>query len=170
MNRRYYQPRYVETIRVYTDGCALRNGRPDAKGGWAVVFKNCGFENSSGFSLHGPQKNNRYELKAIKEALKIILCDGRAYNVIIVTDSHYAINSVTVWRNNWVQNGWRTSKRQPVANKELIETTYSMMGEMQQRGGNVRFDYVVAHSGDYLNDCADRDAKRAADENPLFSY
>ncbi|EFO91551.1 hypothetical protein GCK72_005930 [Caenorhabditis remanei] len=170
MNRRYYQPRYVEDIRVYTDGCALRNGRSDAKGGWAVVFQNDRLFNATGFSEYGPQTNNRYELKAIEEALKIVLRDGPAYNVTIVTDSHYAINSITMWRNNWIQNGWRTSNGTPVANKELIETIYSMIGDMQQIGGSVRFEYVVAHSGDWLNDRADRMAKDAADQNPLVPY
>ena len=39
----------------------------------------------------------------------------------IASDSRYAVSSLNEWARHWATNGWRTSTRQPVKNKEMIQ-------------------------------------------------
>jgi ribonuclease HI len=54
------------------------------------------------------------------------------------------------WYVGWQRNGWRNSKRQPVANDDrwrpLIDLALS---------GPVSFRWVKGHSGDPMNDLVD---------------
>jgi len=74
--------------------------------------------------------NNICELMAILNTLIIIdknqadrpfksnLDDSPHF--IIVSDSKYCIKCVTEWFKVWIKNGWITSKKSPVKNKDLI--------------------------------------------------
>tara|TARA_B100000686_G_scaffold334381_1_gene401532 strand:+ start:596 stop:1423 length:828 start_codon:yes stop_codon:yes gene_type:complete len=74
--------------------------------------------------------NNICELMAILNTLIIIdknqadrpfksnLDDNPHF--IIVSDSKYCIKCVTEWYKAWIKNGWVTSKKSPVKNKDLI--------------------------------------------------
>ncbi|CAL2033518.1 unnamed protein product [Caenorhabditis brenneri] len=158
-----------EPLHIYTDGCALRNGQPGAKGGWAIVYEFGNFKNDKGHSDIGYQTNNRYELEAIKQALLQSLKSGGKYDVTIFTDSMYAINSITLWIEKWKQNGWRNSQGMPVHNDLLIQIIDIMINFIRKKGGSVKFVHVEAHKGNQWNDEADRLAKIAARENPLYS-
>ena len=58
-------------INVYTDGACSRNGRPDAKAGIGIFFKEDDSRNYCG-RIEGKQTNNRAELIAILTAIKIL--------------------------------------------------------------------------------------------------
>ncbi|EGT54956.1 hypothetical protein CAEBREN_14689 [Caenorhabditis brenneri] len=168
MSRRR-RPSYIKTLRIYTDGCALRNGQPGAKGGWAIVFEdNNEFENDSDWCTTCPQTNNCFELMAVIEALRNALRRGGVYHVIIVTDSKYVISALTEWIHKWKSNNWLNCKGKPVMNRELIETIDSMTQNMIRRGGSVKYEHVNGHSGNRWNDMADAMAKEAAAQNPIY--
>ncbi|PIC47371.1 hypothetical protein B9Z55_006752 [Caenorhabditis nigoni] len=157
----------MRTFEIYTDGCARNNGRYGAYGGWGVV---CPFNRSLdcyGFYNTGQQTNNRYELKAIKEALKIARnMRGRAH-FNIFADSKYAINALTVWIHSWEERGWLTCKGTPVKNMELIQSIDDMIDELGHYGKTVELIYVKAHGSNVFNNEADGLAKRGAEENNI---
>lgn len=121
-----YLQRYLEEMTkpkemskmVFTDGACSGNNKMDkskAKAGYGVFF---GDDDSRNISekLIGEQTNNRAELKALLEAIKICTDDYTIY-----TDSNYSINCVTKWYKGWKKNGWKTSKGDDVKNRDLIE-------------------------------------------------
>jgi ribonuclease HI len=62
------------------------------------------------------------------------------------------------WWRRWRDNGWLTSGRKPVANRDLWEPLVALVDDR----GDVAFRWVKGHSGHPLNDLADRLAVAAA--------
>ena len=63
----------------------------------------------------------------------------------------YSIGCLTKWYPSWNKNGWKNSKGQPVANRELIEAILKLL-----RINNVSFFHVLGHKGNSYNEMADR--------------
>ena len=135
-------------IEIYGDGSAIGNPGP---GGWGVVIivSKEGEENSieerGGFEAH--TTNNRMELTATIEALKSI---RDALPVTIKTDSQYVINGATKWVLGWEKNGWITSQKTEVLNKDLWQALVSVM-----RKHKVTWEHVRGHMGVALNERVD---------------
>jgi ribonuclease HI len=85
-------------------------------------------------------------------------------NVLIYSDSNYAIKCVTEWFRNWEARGWVTAGggKKPVENKDLVEDTLKLIREREQMGGKTRFEWVKGHAGDIGNEGADRLAVKGA--------
>tara|TARA_B100000965_G_scaffold141788_1_gene118057 strand:- start:409 stop:843 length:435 start_codon:yes stop_codon:yes gene_type:complete len=130
-------------IDIYTDGAC--SGNP-GKGGWGVYLK---IDNEE-IQLNGAKDNttnNRMELTAVIEALKYLKCKS---NINLFTDSKYVMQGIEEWIHNWKKNNWKTSKREPVKNKELwieLDKLVSLH--------NIQWKWVKGHSGDYGNERAD---------------
>ncbi|KAK9467129.1 ribonuclease H-like domain-containing protein [Lipomyces arxii] len=144
---------------VYTDGSALGNGRNGARGGVGVYFGENDSRNVSR-SLDGDvQTNQRAELSAIRDALKITRNDD---HVTVKTDSMYAKNSVTDWSKNWQDNGWKNARGEPVANQDIIKDVLTEIGHRERSGKSTTFEHVAAHNGEPGNEAADRLANQGA--------
>jgi ribonuclease HI len=142
-------------VRVfYTDGSCVgaRNAR---SAGWAVVeaVDRAPASSRSG-RVPGAQTNNRAELCAILEALKL----AAGQRCIIRTDSRYAIDCLTKFMPAWQRNGWRTVKGEPVKNQDLLQD----LDLARKAVAEVQLQHVAGHSGCPLNDAADRLAVSAA--------
>lgn len=72
------------------------------------------------------------------------------------TDSKYAIGCLTVWYENWKKNGFRTAKRTPVLNLDIIQNIKKLM-----TGRTIIFQHVKGHSGVHLNEIVDKAANAA---------
>ena len=109
-------------VEIYTDGSCKNK-----VGGWGIVVVNDGevTAKSGGLVPEEPTTNNRAELFAIYVALHNYSSFSETNEIIIYSDSEYSIKSLTVWGKNWRNNGWKTSARKDVKNKDLIEL---MMG------------------------------------------
>ena len=98
---------------IYTDGACSGNPGP---GGWgAVIFD----KNKNQKKISGKEKsttNNRMELMAPIMALMKIKPNSE---ITIYTDSTYVKNGITEWINKWEKNGWRSSNKKLVKNKDL---------------------------------------------------
>jgi ribonuclease HI len=129
---------------IYTDGACSGNPGP---GGWAWAMAPTGEPQGSGGAAS--TTNQRMELQAVLEALRAIdLNEGR---VEIVSDSTYVVNCFKDrWYLGWQRNGWRNSKRQPVANDDLWRPLIDLA-----LSGPVSFRWVKGHSGDPMNDLVD---------------
>ena len=134
----------MDRLVVFTDGACKGNPGPGG-GGWAVA--------PSG-DIHGSggdpaTTNQRMEVRAVIEALRELGEGGQP--VEIVSDSTYVVNCFRDrWWEKWERNGWKNSKRQPVANADLWGPLIDLV-----RDGNVTFRWVKGHSGDRMNDLVD---------------
>jgi hypothetical protein len=78
--------------------------------------------------------------------------------VHIVSDSTYVVNCFRdEWWRGWIARGWKNSKKEPVANRDLWEPFVELVQER-----DVTFAWVKGHSGDPMNDVVDRLAVAAS--------
>ena len=132
-------------ITVYTDGACSGNPGP---GGWAWAVAPDGEPQASGGELS--TTNQRMELRAVLEALQAL--GGDPVAIEVVSDSTYVVNCFRDgWWVRWEKNGWKNSKKQPVANADLWKPIVDLV-----RGADVRFRWVKGHGDDALNDLVDR--------------
>lgn len=131
---------------VYTDGACSGNPGP---GGWAWAVP--AGEWRSGYEP--ATTNQRMELHAVLDAVRSL--EGE---LDVVTDSTYVANCFRdKWFLGWQRKGWRNSKGQPVANRDLWEPLIEAF--LAGRFGVPR--WVKGHSGDPMNDRVDELAVRA---------
>ncbi|MCL4494760.1 MAG: ribonuclease HI [Firmicutes bacterium] len=142
------------TYRVYTDGACANNQAPGGQpGGWA-----CLFEGGSAYSGAEPHTtNNRMEMTAVIEALQHT---PKGACVSVYSDSAYVINAFKQnWFGGWEKRGWRNAKGQPVENQDLWRRMLALVSERK-----VDWYKVKGHSGNPLNEMADRLAVEAMEE------
>jgi uncharacterized phage-like protein YoqJ len=78
----------------------------------------------------------------------------------VMSDSTYVVNCFRDrWWERWVANGWVTSGKKPVANRDLWQP---LIEAYQADPARVRFHWVKGHSTDPMNDLVDRLAVEAA--------
>ena len=136
------------SIVVYTDGACSGNPGP---GGWGWAVSPDGTPSGSGGEMQ--TTNQRMEIYAALDALRALGSPGgaEAPQIIVVSDSTYVVNCFRDgWWKRWQRNGWKNSKRQPVANVDLWQPLIEMVN-----GGDVEFRWVKGHSGDPMNDLVD---------------
>ena len=130
---------------IYTDGACSGNPGP---GGWGAVILN---EEKNDTNISGKEQsttNNRMELMAPIMALKKI---KKASKIIIYTDSIYLKNGITIWIKNWEKNGWKSTNKKPVKNKDLWVT----LNELSKKHV-IDWKWVKAHAGNKYNEIADK--------------
>ena len=142
------------TIIIYTDGSSLGNPGPGGYG-CIIVFQS----DNSVIELGGYElktTNNKMELTAILTALSTLKKNNVSPDIEIVihTDSSYAINGITKWMFGWMKNNWITSTKTPVLNEELwkqfppLTTYFKKLSFIHVRGhagvwGNERCDTIA---------------------------
>jgi ribonuclease HI len=139
-----------DPVTIYTDGACSGNPGP---GGWAAVILDgdCERELSGGETS---TTNQRMELRAAVEGLGAL--EGRR-RVALHSDSAYLVNCfLERWYVRWRQNGWRNAQKKPVENRDLWELLITLEERHQ-----VSWHKVAGHSGDPLNERADRLARAA---------
>lgn len=99
--------------------------------------------------------NNRMELMAAIEGLAAL---RRRSRVVLTTDSQYLRLGVRQWMANWKRNGWRTSGKQPVKNRDLWERLDALTEQHE-----IEWHWVKGHSGHPENERADQEANKAID-------
>ena len=131
----------------YTDGAC--SGNPGL-GGWAVIWLVDGkpYRKWGGFAAQ--TTNNRMELTAVIEALKLIK-PGEA--ATIYTDSEYVRKGITEWLSNWKLKNWKTANKKPVKNQDL----WSLLDTLNHP--NIEWRYVTGHIGNPFNEECDRIAR-----------
>ncbi|MBR1645258.1 MAG: ribonuclease HI [Selenomonadaceae bacterium] len=135
--------------KIYTDGSCL--GNPGA-GGWAAVIVDENNHREEIFGGEANTTNNRMELTAAICALKKISADD---NVELFTDSSYLKNAFTNgWLAKWKRNGWKTSNKKPVLNKDLWLELDELISSRR-----VNFHWVKGHAGHFFNERCDELAR-----------
>ena len=140
----------MEDVILYTDGAC--SGNP-GDGGWGsiLIYKDNKKE------LSGGQKdttNNIMEMTAVIKGLEAL---KRPCKVNIYSDSSYVVNTFEKgWLDNWMKNGWRTSDKKDVKNKDLWMKLYEL-----SQIHSITFNKVKGHSNDELNNRCDELARAA---------
>ena len=140
----------MKEVTIYTDGACSGNPGP---GGWGAVLMygehrkeiSCGDAHTT---------NNRMELTGPIEALELLKqpCKVRLYS-----DSAYLVNAFNQhWIANWQRNGWQTSQKKPVENKELWQRLLELC-----RTHDVEFIKVKGHADNAENNRCDELARAA---------
>lgn len=144
---------FMPEVEIYTDGSCSGNPGP---GGWAAIL----LQDDYVRELMGSEPhttNNRMELLGVISALKAL--EG-PHRVTIYTDSKYVSDAFNCkWLNSWQKNGWKTSKREPVKNKELWEELLNLINEHL-----VTWNWVKGHSVNPYNNRCDELAVKACRE------
>ena len=91
----------------------------------------------------GSQTNQRAELKAVLKALQTIPI---TQNLLIETDSTYAIICVTEWYYKWEWKSWRKAKGEPLKKKELIKPSVRQLEQREAIGSATYFRWVKGHA------------------------
>ena len=140
----------VKYLRVACDGSALNN--PNGPAGWAWYISEDMWEAGG----EDKASNNRMELMAVYMFLKSFRELKLPKNIIpiIILDSQYVHDSVTMWSKSWIKNGWKLKDGSDVKNAELMKKIV----EQVTLAKNVQFELVKGHSGHPLNEGADTKA------------
>jgi ribonuclease HI len=106
-------------VDIHTDGACSGNQHEHNVGGWGAVLE----YGDHVKTVHGGERdttNNRMEMKALIGAFESLNRDGlfiRAFS-----DSAYLMDCFRKkWYVKWQKNGWLTSNKQPVLNRDLWE-------------------------------------------------
>lgn len=151
---------------MYVDGSSRGNPGP---GGWAMIVMNED-ENEVVYVAHNTETyttNNRMELRAILCAFEWAV-EHPDDQIIIFSDSSYAVNSVNQWMRGWARNGWRNSKKQIVDNADLMRALYEYL---VRPFFNAKVRKCAGHSGEVGNELADAMATASRNKyNQLLNY
>ncbi len=137
-----------EPVEIFCDGACKGNPGP---GGWGVVLRYRGVDRE----LYGAEPhttNNRMELTALIQGLGAL---KRPCRVRVTTDSQYLMHGITQWIANWKRNGWRTSDKAPVKNRDLWQALDAALAPHE-----IEWHWVRGHSGHPENERADGLANR----------
>jgi ribonuclease HI len=134
-------------VSVYTDGACSGNPGP---GGWAWAVDQQTYA-SGGDRI---TTNQRMEVRAVLGAVTTLSAP-----LLVVSDSTYVVNCFRDrWWEKWLLNGWLTSARKPVMNRDLWEPLVSAVADRD----DIAFHWVKGHSGHEMNDFVDGLAVAAA--------
>ncbi|MDG1125430.1 MAG: ribonuclease HI [Pseudomonadales bacterium] len=139
------------SVEIFTDGACRGNPGP---GGWAALLRKGDTEKI----ISGAQEtstNNQMELMAAIQGLEQL---KKPVSVTLTTDSQYVRQGITQWIAGWKRNGWMTSQKKPVKNKELWQRLDAAVAEHQ-----VEWLWVKGHSGHRENEMVDQAANDAID-------
>jgi ribonuclease HI len=142
-------PTDKSVVEIFSDGACSGNPGP---GGWGALLRWDGHvKELSGFE---PQTtNNRMELMAVIAGLEAL---KRPCRVRLTTDSQYVHKGMTEWIAGWIQKGWKNSKKEDVANRDLWERLLD-----STRRHRVEWHWVRGHAGHAENERCDELARAA---------
>ncbi|HRG63679.1 MAG TPA: ribonuclease HI [Burkholderiales bacterium] len=129
---------------IYTDGAC--KGNPGI-GGWGAILM-YGDKVKEIYGYAPETTNNRMELSAVIEALKVI---KRSCPITIFTDSQYVKRGITEWIDGWIKKNWKNVK-----NVDLWQELYPLSKQY-----DIDWQWVRGHNGDKYNERADELANLA---------
>lgn len=148
----------MNKIIIFCDGGARGNGKENNIGGYGVVLQYAGHvkELYRGFRN---VTNNQMEIRAAIAGLQAL----KKYDIPVEvrSDSAYVVNCINnKWYQNWMNNGWITSTKKPVENRELWMELIDEISKFPF----IQFVKVKGHSTDEGNNRADFLVNKAMNE------
>ena len=140
----------MKEVTLFTDGSCLGNPGP---GGWACILRHGKHERIlRGVAMR--TTNNRMELEAAINGLLVLT---ERCSVTVITDSKYLQQGITVYLVRWQSRGWRNSRGEAIANRDLWERLASVSGQHE-----TKWRWVRGHGSDPNQDRCDGLAKESA--------
>lgn len=130
-------------VRVFTDGACSNNGKVGAKASYACWFpEHKDLSKADRVPDDQPQTNNRGELMAIQEAVKIMELNFpyEETEIQIYTDSMYSKQCLTEWIIGWQANNF---KNNTISNRDIIEDIVSRLAKFKLH----IISHIRAHTG-----------------------
>ena len=136
-------------VEIFSDGACSGNPGP---GGWGTLLRCDGHTRElSGYEAQ--TTNNRMEMMAAIAGLEALKRPCRAR---VTTDSQYLYKGITEWIHGWRKKGWKNSKKEEVANRDLWERLLELTSKHQ-----VEWHWVRGHNGHPENERCDELARAA---------
>ena len=136
-------------MEIFTDGACSGNPGP---GGWGAIVR-LGENERELSGGEAMTTNNRMELTAVVEALRLL---EDPCEIVIYTDSRYLKDGITSWIKTWKRNGWKTSTRTPVKNRDLWEAIDTAAARHR-----IEWRWIRGHMGHPENERCDALAREA---------
>ena len=135
----------MKKISIYTDGSALGN---PGHGGYCAFLVYKGKERvvSGGEEL---TTNNRMELKAVIEALRVL---KEPCEVELVSDSSYVVKAINIWLKSWIEKGFKKVKNVDLWQEYLLVS----------KDHKINAHWIRGHTGHVFNEKCDKIAKEEA--------
>ncbi len=149
-------------LTVHADGAC--EGNP-GRGGWAAIFTHDDREVMRASGYDPDTTNNRMELTAAIEALKLV-ANAPSLPLTLISDSEYVVKGINEWMAAWKPRGWRTAAKKPVMNVEMWQALDALL---VARTVAPVAKWVKGHNGDRWNEEADRLAVSAMTGEPSIS-
>jgi ribonuclease HI len=147
----------MKTVDLYTDGACRGNPGPGGYG-LVLIYGAHRKELSAGFRW---TTNNRMELTAL---IKGLLTLKQSCRVEIISDSKYLLDAFREkWIPKWKRNGWRTTSRQPVRNRDLWQELDRLLATHEPH-----YRWVKGHGRNSENNRCDELAVAAATSEHLL--
>jgi len=141
-------------VELYTDGACSGNPGP---GGWGAILVYQGREKEI-YGAAANTTNQRMEIQAVIEGLKALKVKG--WEVRVYSDSAYVVNAFNQdWLGKWQSNGWKNSKKEDVANRDLWQELINL-----SRPHRMVMCKVKGHAGHEYNERCDRLARQGSAE------
>ena len=143
-------------ITIFSDGSSRGNPGP---GGWGTIVA----DREKVTELGGGEKhttNNRMELAGAINGLSLV--KDKSTEITLNTDSSYVINGITKWVYGWQKNGWKSSLKEDVVNRDLWEQLIEV-----SKSKNINWNYVGGHIGVPGNERCDVIATAFANDDDI---
>ena len=137
-------------IKIYTDGSCIGN---PGSGGWAAIILNGDKQDI----ISGRKKNTTNNQMELIAAIKALIFFSKKQKIRIYTDSNYVKEGITSWIKIWEKNNWKTANKKKVKNIELWKKLNTL-----SNFHDIEWKWVKGHSGDPMNNMADKLAKKSA--------
>ena len=136
-------------VEIFSDGACSGNPGP---GGYGTILRYG--EHVKELSGFDPETtNNRMEMLGAIVGLEEL---KRPCKVRLTTDSQYLVKGMTEWIDGWQRKGWKNSKKEEVANRDLWERLLEQAAKHQ-----VEWVWVKGHDGHDENERCDELARAA---------
>lgn len=152
-------------MKIFVDG-STKPSNP-GPGGFAVVVLSD--DGQRVIECHQERReyttNNEMELSACLYALlKYGVKEEKFLVPVVYCDSAYAINCLTIWKENWKQNNWLKSDGKIPENLTIIKN-YDII---ESKGYKIELRKIKGHDGIFGNEICDKLAKGILSEKEVM--
>ncbi|KAJ5097476.1 hypothetical protein N7456_008197 [Penicillium angulare] len=157
---RFIHRNFPHTFLVFTDGISIDN----VNAGCAFVFMpqyhnadppghiRFRLENEGPTGEEHSPTSCRAELRAALEAIRFCPWTGEGFDrMVIATASAYVFQGITNGARNWRHNGWRTSTRRPVQNRDLWQYLLGEIERWHDTGMTIEFWHISRELNAHAN-------------------
>jgi ribonuclease HI len=139
-------------VEIYADGAC--SGNPGVGGFGAILRAGAKEKELSG--CEPLTTNNRMELMAVIAAFESL---KKPCRVKVMTDSNYVVKGMTEWIAAWQKNGWLSSQKKEVMNRDLWERLRKVSEPHE-----VSWIWIKGHNGHAENERCDSLARKGIEK------